>query len=311
MEHPPAPLHKGETNFYVNKYEILNLSTSIVEQFERELESHGIEFSIHAADESADIEDMRTDAITQLDLRFQVRHKQNASIQTLVLNHAQPSVQGTQQDKRRLIGDMASPIPTGGVEPLPVQKLEGTSYFIVPSFRDIAPAEIDIIDKVNVVHFGKQSESGTIAQCTNLVKFDFLLHIKLHTFVFIITTEHTFQSSFIVQDESGHTGAYVHLSFAVHIIIHARRPLDANARGKTIIGGTEIHVVQQAPSGLRDEVRQIQMVPLDERAPMHGGTRLNQQAVHRLDAVENIQVYVLEIVQIQVLEIDGAVRNGA
>lgn len=78
----------------------LLLNGSIVEKFEGELESDGVELSVHGTDEYTGIEDVRTDAIPQLDIRMEVRHEKGASIQTFVLYHPQPTVEGTQDDER-------------------------------------------------------------------------------------------------------------------------------------------------------------------------------------------------------------------
>ena len=82
----------------------------IMEKFERELESHGIELAIDAAHKDTSIEHMGTDAITQLHVRIEVWHEEQASVETLLLDHTQQTVQRAQEDERRLVHHMASPV---------------------------------------------------------------------------------------------------------------------------------------------------------------------------------------------------------
>ena len=62
-----------------------------------------------------------------------------------------------------------------------------------------------------------------------------LLNFKFHTFVFIAASKNSFETTFIIEDESRHTGIYIHLSFSIHIIIHARCPLHTQTRSETIV----------------------------------------------------------------------------
>ena len=64
----------------------------VIEQFERKLESHRIKLPVDGAYKGTHIEDMRTDAVTQLHVRIQVRHEEHTAIKALLLNHPQPSV---------------------------------------------------------------------------------------------------------------------------------------------------------------------------------------------------------------------------
>ena len=82
----------------------------IMEKLERELESHGIELPIDIAHENTGIEHMSTDAITQFHVRIEVRHEEQASIETLLLDHSQQAVQGAQENERRFVHHMASPV---------------------------------------------------------------------------------------------------------------------------------------------------------------------------------------------------------
>ena len=72
---------------------------SIIEKLERELETHRIELAIDGTYKRSYIKDMRTDAVTDLDVRIQVRHEKHTAIQAFLLNHPQPTVQGAQQDE--------------------------------------------------------------------------------------------------------------------------------------------------------------------------------------------------------------------
>ena len=71
----------------------------IIEKFERKLESYGVKFPVDGAYKDTGIEDMGADAISQLHIRIEVRHKEYAPIQSFLLNHPQPTVEGTQQDE--------------------------------------------------------------------------------------------------------------------------------------------------------------------------------------------------------------------
>ena len=134
-----------------------------MEKFERELESHGIELAIDATHKDTSIEHMGTDAITQLHVRIEVWHEEQASVETLLLDHTQQAVQRAQEDERRLVHHMASPVLAWRVVPSSIQELEGTSYFVVPSFGQVASLEVGKIHEVDIIHFCKQSETGTIA----------------------------------------------------------------------------------------------------------------------------------------------------
>ena len=93
---------------------------------------------------------MCTDAVTQLHVRIQVRHEEHTTIEALLLNHPQPSVQRTQKDERRFVSDMSPPILTRGVVPLSVQQLEGATDFIVPIFRNVASLEVHEIHEIDI-----------------------------------------------------------------------------------------------------------------------------------------------------------------
>ena len=198
-----------------------------MEKFERELKSYGIELAIDAAYEDTRIEHMGTDAIAQFYVRIEMWHEEQASVETLLLDHTQQAVQGAQEDERRLVYHMASPVLARRVVPSSIQELESTSYFVVPSFREVASLKVGKVHEVDIVHFGKQTETGTIAQGADLVELDLMLNIEFHTFVLIVTTEYALQSALVVEDECRHTGTDIHLTVSIHIIIHTRGPLDA------------------------------------------------------------------------------------
>ena len=124
-----------------------------------------------------------------------------------------------------------------------VQQMECSSDFIVPIIRYVASLKVYKIHKVNVVHFGKRSHTRTITKCTDLVQFYLLLHFKFPAFMFIITIEQSFETSFIVQDESRHTGTHIHLSTSIHIIIQTWRPFQPDAWSKAIVIGTDIQII--------------------------------------------------------------------
>ena len=134
-----------------------------MEKFERELKSYGIELAIDAAYEDTRIEHMGTDAIAQFYVRIEMWHEEQASVETLLLDHTQQAVQGAQENERWFVHHMTSQVLARRVVPSSIQKLEGTSYFIVPSFGQVASLEVGKIHKVDIIHFCKQSETGTIA----------------------------------------------------------------------------------------------------------------------------------------------------
>ena len=279
----------------------------IIEEFKSELESNGIELSVDCTDECAHIEDMCADAITQFYIRFQAWHIQYAGVQALLLNHAQEAVERTKKDERRLVGYMASPILTRGVEPVSVEQLECTADFVVPSFRNVPAREVNEINKIHIVHLGKHTASQTVAHGTYLVEFYLLLDIEFPTFVFVGTSHHTLQATFVVEDESRHARTHVHLPSAVHVIIQTRCPLHTDAGCKTVVARWNVVLLQLWP----DKVLKVFLALVNQRTPVHGSTYLYQQSVDRLYRVEHVQVNIPEVIQLHIVEAEKAVGQSA
>ena len=63
-----------------NSTAFLRKRRSIIEKFESELESYGVELAVHGTYEYAGIKDMRADAITHFHIRIEVRHEEHSSI---------------------------------------------------------------------------------------------------------------------------------------------------------------------------------------------------------------------------------------
>ena len=69
-----------QDNLNDNSTAFLRKRRSIIEKFESELESYGVELAVHGTYEYAGIKDMRADAITQFHIRIEVRHEEHSSI---------------------------------------------------------------------------------------------------------------------------------------------------------------------------------------------------------------------------------------
>ena len=136
---------------------------SVIEQFESELEAETVELSVLESGKCTDIEDVCANAIPHFDVRSEMGHEEDAAIKALVLDHAEPFVERTEQDERRLISKVSAHIVSRGVVPVLVQQLEGSANIIIPSFGEVASGKVGKVHEVNVVHFGKQTEAGPIA----------------------------------------------------------------------------------------------------------------------------------------------------
>ena len=113
--------------------------------------------------------------------------------------------------------------------------MEYSSDFVVPSFGEVAFAEVDEIYEISFFLIGEQSHSDTVIQVGEEARTDVVLHVEFNAFINACTFEYVSESTLVVHDESRETGLQVDFLPAVHVIVLAGSPFHPNARCETVI----------------------------------------------------------------------------
>ena len=111
---PHPLLYKDKYNLSIKQPERRKLS---VEQLKRELTAYSSEFPVFAAYEDSHVENMRTDAISDFQIRLKMRHRKCTDVNTFILHITGVLHQMPENKEWSFVGEMSPHITTGGVIP--------------------------------------------------------------------------------------------------------------------------------------------------------------------------------------------------